>query len=109
MSARAPSMLGRLAEKFYYDFSLHKKYFPNTPYNKYVVLRHNFTIVGGFMFLLTAPFPFVPAFPTMGMCPPGWDGSFVCEPDKHKALDMYKAYREGRKYEEPAAGAAAHH
>jgi hypothetical protein len=38
MSARAPSMLGRLAEKFYYDFSLHKKYFPNTPYNKYVVL-----------------------------------------------------------------------
>jgi hypothetical protein len=43
------------------------------------------------------------------MCPPGWDGSFVCEPDKHKALDMYKAYREGRKYEEPAAGAAAHH
>ena len=50
-----------------------------------------------------------PPAPPAGMCPPGWDGSFVCEPDKHKALDMYKAYREGRKYEEPAAGAAAHH
>jgi hypothetical protein len=32
----------------------------------------------------------------------------VCEPDKHKALDMYKAYRAGKKYEEPAA-APAHH
>lgn len=38
MAARAPGVVERLAEKFYYDFSLHKKYFPNMPYNKYVVL-----------------------------------------------------------------------
>jgi hypothetical protein len=38
MSARAPSVLGRLAEKFYYDFSLHKRYFPDMPYTKYVAL-----------------------------------------------------------------------
>ncbi|KIZ03466.1 F1F0 ATP synthase associated 12.0kDa protein [Monoraphidium neglectum] len=104
----ATSTVGRLAEKFYYDFSLHKRFLPNMAYNKYVALRHNLLITGGFFFILSVPFPFVPAFPTMGLCPKGWEGSFVCEPDKHKALDMYKAYRAGKKYEEPAA-APAHH
>lgn len=33
----------------------------------------------------------------------------MCEPDKHKAFEMYKAYRAGKKWEEPAAAAAAHH
>jgi hypothetical protein len=32
----------------------------------------------------------------------------VCEQDKHKAFEMYKAYRAGKKWEEPAAGAAHH-
>lgn len=39
MAARAgPGLVERLAEKFYYDFSMHKMYFPNMPYNKYVAL-----------------------------------------------------------------------
>jgi hypothetical protein len=106
-AARSAGLVERLAEKFFYDFSLHRMYFPAMPYPKYVALRHNFTIVGGFMFLLTAPFPFVPAFPTMGMCPAGWEGSFVCEPDKHKAIEMYKAYRAGAAKAKPGPAAAA--
>lgn len=35
----------------------------------------------------------------------GYKGTWVCEPDKHKALEMYKAYKAGVKYEP----AAAHH
>lgn len=34
----------------------------------------------------------------------GWKGTFVCEPDKHKAMEMYKAWKAGTKYEP-----AAHH
>jgi hypothetical protein len=27
----------------------------------------------------------------------GYDGTFVCEPDKHKALEMYKEWKYGKK------------
>jgi hypothetical protein len=37
-SSMATSTVGRLAEKFYYDFSLHKRFLPNMAYNKYVAL-----------------------------------------------------------------------
>eukprot|EP00983_Pelagomonas_calceolata_P024287 765017-Pelagomonas_calceolata.AAC.1 len=58
--------------------------------------------------LINAFFPFNPPFPTIGMCPSGeqllaqlqqcsavhkqtgWKGTWVCEADKHKALEMYK-------------------
>ena len=33
----------------------------------------------------------------------GWKGTFVCEPDKAKALEMYKAWKSGKKFEEHAA------
>lgn len=29
----------------------------------------------------------------------GWKGTFVCEPDKAKALEMYKAWKAGVTYE----------
>lgn len=38
MAARSIGLVERLAEKFFYDFSMHKRYFPNMPYTKYVVL-----------------------------------------------------------------------
>ena len=38
-------------------------------------------------------------------CHAGYKGTFVCEPDKAKALDMYKAWKAGVKFE----AAPAHH
>lgn len=96
MSA-ASRFVGRLAEKFFYDFSLYRTYFAEKmDYNRYVILRHNFLLVSGFYVLMTAPFPFKPAFPTMGLCPKGWEGTFVCEPDRKKALEMYKDWKAGK-------------
>ncbi|KAF8068391.1 hypothetical protein HT031_002080 [Scenedesmus sp. PABB004] len=86
-----------LAERFFYDFSMYRTHFAHKmDYNRYVVLRHNFLLVGGFYFLMTAPFPFKPSFPTMGLCPKGYEGTFVCEKDDKKALAMYKDWKAGR-------------
>lgn len=42
------------------------------------------------------------------MCPGGYEGTFVCEPDKHKALEMYREYRAtGKMPRADAASAAA--
>ena len=50
MAARpGTSLVRQLAEKFYYDFSLHKMYFPNMPYNKYVVMCVRRRRRGGFV------------------------------------------------------------
>lgn len=39
MATKGVSLAGRLAEKFFYDFSLYKMYFAEKmPYHKYVVL-----------------------------------------------------------------------
>lgn len=37
-----------------------------------------------------------------GLCAPvsvpaGYQGTFVCEPDEHKALEMYKEWKYGKK------------
>ena len=61
--------------------------------------RHVAYVTGGLMALINFNFPFSPSFPTIGMCPSGWKGTFVCEPDKTKALEMYKAYKAGKKTE----------
>lgn len=39
MATKGVSLAGRLAEKFFYDFSMYKMYFAEKmPYQKYVVL-----------------------------------------------------------------------
>jgi hypothetical protein len=49
------------------------------------------------------------------MCPPGYQGTFVCEPDKRKAMEMYLEWKKTGKLHAPktellppAAAAAAH-
>jgi hypothetical protein len=49
------------------------------------------------------------------MCPPGYQGTFVCEPDKRKAMQMYLEWKKTGKHPKPgdllpaaAAPAAAH-
>lgn len=37
-AARSIGVVERLAERFFYDFSLHKKYFAHVPYQKYVAM-----------------------------------------------------------------------
>jgi len=54
-------------------------------------------LVGGFYTLVLTTFPFKPAFPTMGLCPKGYEGTWVCEKDNEKALEMYKEWKEGKK------------
>lgn len=108
MAARI-GLAERLFEKFFYDFSLYRKYFADKiDYNRYVLLRHNFMLVSGYFAITTLPFPYKPAFPTMGMCPKGYEGTFVSEPDRDKALQMYKDWKAGKK-PEPAAAAPATH
>jgi hypothetical protein len=38
MAAKRASLAGQLFEKYFYDFSLHKMYFKDMPYQKYVAL-----------------------------------------------------------------------
>lgn len=38
MATKGASLAGRLFEKYFYDFSLHKMYFKDMPYQKYVAL-----------------------------------------------------------------------
>jgi hypothetical protein len=38
MAAKRASLAGQLFEKYFYDFSLHKMYFKDMPYPKYVAL-----------------------------------------------------------------------
>eukprot|EP00775_Hariotina_reticulata_P008218 gene8218-8410_t len=79
----ADKLLRKLAEKYFYDFSLYRMYFADKmDYTRYVLLRHNLMLVGGFYTLMTVPFPFKAAFPTM---------------DRKKALEMYKEWRSGKK------------
>lgn len=39
------------------------------------------------------------------MCPPGYQGTFVCEPDKRKAMEMYLEWKKTGKMHPPAANA----
>mmetsp|Transcript_18430 Transcript_18430/g.39612 ORF Transcript_18430/g.39612 Transcript_18430/m.39612 type:complete len:105 (+) Transcript_18430:110-424(+) len=98
--------IGKAFEKYFYDFSLYDQVFNKyiKSRGQYVALRHVAYVSIGLMTLINVNFPFNPPFPTIGMCPSGWKGTFVCEPDKAKALEMYKAWKEGREYK-----AAAHH
>jgi len=97
MSA-AGGLAGKLWQRYFHDFSLYNKYFSNhIDYSKYVVIRHNLMLVGGFYTLVLTTFPFKPAFPTMGLCPKGYEGTWVCEKDNEKALEMYKEWKEGKK------------
>lgn len=105
----ATTTAGRIWERFYYDCSLYKAFFEprGVPYQKYVVGRHVGLIVGGFFVLLHGmAMPMNPPFPTMGMCPPGYQGTFVCEPDKRKAMEMYLEWKKTGKLHPPAGKAA---
>ncbi|GFH28291.1 uncharacterized protein HaLaN_26763, partial [Haematococcus lacustris] len=53
-------------ERYFYDFSLHELWAKQYP-----------------------------PFPTIGMCPNGWKGTWVCEADKHKAMEMYTVSKLG--------------
>lgn len=39
------------------------------------------------------------------MCPPGYQGTFVCEPDKRKAMEMYLEWKKTGKLHAPKAAA----
>jgi hypothetical protein len=41
------------------------------------------------------------------MCPPGYQGTFVCEPDKRKAMEMYLEWKKTGKLHPPAPKADA--
>ena len=91
--------LSKAFERYFYDFSMHsgaiKQYVPSR--TNYLMMRHlTFTAVG-LMGLIYVNFPFNPPFPTIGMCPNGWKGTWVCESDKHKAMEMYKEWKTGVK------------
>mmetsp|Transcript_8769 Transcript_8769/g.23564 ORF Transcript_8769/g.23564 Transcript_8769/m.23564 type:complete len:102 (-) Transcript_8769:338-643(-) len=97
------SALGKAMERYFYDFSLHesvpaiKQAIPSR--GQYLALRHIGFCTIGLWGLINAFFPFNPPFPTIGMCPSGWKGTWVCEADKHKALEMYKEWKTGVKAE----------
>ena len=42
------------------------------------------------------------------MCPPGYQGTFVCEPDKRKAMEMYLEWKKtGKMHPSPSKDAGA--
>eukprot|EP00199_Chlamydomonas_sp_CCMP681_P003928 CAMPEP_0119109516 /NCGR_PEP_ID=MMETSP1180-20130426/19110_1 /TAXON_ID=3052 ORGANISM="Chlamydomonas cf sp, Strain CCMP681" /NCGR_SAMPLE_ID=MMETSP1180 /ASSEMBLY_ACC=CAM_ASM_000741 /LENGTH=97 /DNA_ID=CAMNT_0007095305 /DNA_START=35 /DNA_END=331 /DNA_ORIENTATION=- len=84
-------------ERYFYDFSLHpavSKFVPSK--GQYIALRHVTFCAVGLMGLINFNFPFNPPFPTIGMCPSGWKGTWVCEADKHKAMEMYTEWKTGK-------------
>eukprot|EP00198_Chlamydomonas_reinhardtii_P005266 XP_001694602.1 mitochondrial F1F0 ATP synthase associated 12.0 kDa protein [Chlamydomonas reinhardtii] len=99
MSAAIGQLLGKGFEKFFYDYSLYDSYFKQyiKSRGQYVALRHVAFVMVGINLLIDVNFPFNPPFPTIGMCPSGWKGTWVCETDKHKALEMYKEWKSGKK------------
>ncbi|KAL6757370.1 mitochondrial F1F0 ATP synthase associated protein [Haematococcus lacustris] len=90
-------------ERYFYDFSLHELWAKQYVKSKgqYIALRHVAFCTVGLVGLIDTFFPFNPPFPTIGMCPNGWKGTWVCEADKHKAMEMYTEWKSGKK--------AAHH
>lgn len=93
--------LGKAFEKYFYETSLYDTYFHKfiKSRGQYIALRHVTFVALGLNALIYANFPFNPPFPTIGMCPKGWEGTWVCEPDKAKALEMYKEWKAGKKAE----------
>eukprot|EP00798_Chlamydomonas_sp_ICE-L_P007252 gene7252-363_t len=91
--------LGKAFERYFYDFSLHDVWAKQFIKDKgmYIGVRHVATCTVGLMGLIYFNFPFKPPFPTIGMCPSGWKGTWVCEPDAHKAMAMYKDWKAGVK------------
>nr|6RD4_9 Chain 9, Mitochondrial ATP synthase subunit ASA9 [Polytomella sp. Pringsheim 198.80]6RD5_9 Chain 9, Mitochondrial ATP synthase subunit ASA9 [Polytomella sp. Pringsheim 198.80]6RD7_9 Chain 9, ASA-9: Polytomella F-ATP synthase associated subunit 9 [Polytomella sp. Pringsheim 198.80]6RD8_9 Chain 9, ASA-9: Polytomella F-ATP synthase associated subunit 9 [Polytomella sp. Pringsheim 198.80]6RD9_9 Chain 9, ASA-9: Polytomella F-ATP synthase associated subunit 9 [Polytomella sp. Pringsheim 198.80]6R len=90
------SFLGKAFEKYFYDFSAYEQFGLNrflSSKGQYVALRHVGFVMVGVNVLLAANFPFNPPFPTIGMCPAGWEGTWVCQADKAKALEMYKEWK----------------
>ncbi|KAG1669628.1 hypothetical protein FOA52_010788 [Chlamydomonas sp. UWO 241] len=89
--ATASGFVGKAFEKYFFEFSMYDKVFHKyvSSRESYVALRHVAFCSAGIMGLINFNFPFTPSFPTIGMCPSGWKGTFVCESDKGKALDMY--------------------
>lgn len=94
------AFVSKAFEKYFYDFSMYDQVFYKfiSSREQYVALRHVTYVTLGLMSLINFNFPFNPSFPTIGMCPSGWKGTFVCEPDKAKALEMYKAWKAGVEY-----------
>lgn len=90
--------IGKLWERFYYDFNAYDLFWNKYLKSKtqYLMLRHVSVVTAGSLIPLSLNFPFNPPFPSLGMCPAGWKGTWVCEPDKHKAIHMYKEWKEGR-------------
>eukprot|EP00877_Chromochloris_zofingiensis_P011897 jgi/Chrzof1/6961/Cz02g05180.t1 len=94
----------KILEKFWYDFSLYNRFLKGRlEWNQWVGVRHILFLVTGFYVVNTIGWPYNPPFPTMGLCPKGYEGTFVCEPDKNKALEMYKEWKYGKKHAEAPA------